>query len=83
MGFNCLKTTEPLRGDSLFSTTHSPGVPGTHLIDLGRIKRCGLSWSHVAVLNPGLLGWETSSLTTMVIGKRCVKCKYPVFINIK
>ena len=32
--FNCLKTAEPLRGDSLFSSTKSPGVPDTHLFDL-------------------------------------------------
>ena len=38
MEFNCLKATEPLRGDSLLSTTRSPGVPGTHLIYLRRMK---------------------------------------------
>ena len=38
MGFNCLKVTEPLRGDSLFFTTQFPGLPGTHLIDLGRME---------------------------------------------
>ena len=38
MTFNCLKATGPLRGDSLLFTTKSPGVPGTHLIDLGRTK---------------------------------------------
>ena len=37
-GINCLKATEPLRGDSLLFTTQSPGFPGTHLIDLGRMK---------------------------------------------
>ena len=38
-GFNFLKAaTEPLRGDSLLLTTQSPGVPGTHLIDLERMK---------------------------------------------
>ena len=40
MGFNCSKAAEPLRRDSLFFTTNSPGVPGTHLIDLGRMKDC-------------------------------------------
>ena len=29
---------EPLRGDSLILTTKSLGVPGTYLVDLGRIK---------------------------------------------
>ena len=38
MGFNCLKAKEPLRRDSLFFTARSPGVPGTHLTDLGRMK---------------------------------------------
>ena len=39
MGFNYLKATEPLQGDSLPFTAKSPGVPGTHLIDVGRMKR--------------------------------------------
>ena len=38
MGLNCLKATEPLRGDSLLFTTRSPSTPGTHLIDLIKIK---------------------------------------------
>ena len=38
MGFNCLKTTEPLRGGSVLCTTKFPKLPGTHLIDLGRMK---------------------------------------------
>ena len=38
MGFNCLKATEPLRGDSLLFTTKFPAIPGTHLIDLERMK---------------------------------------------
>ena len=38
MGFNCLKATEPLRGDSLLFTNKSPGGPGIHLIDLGKMK---------------------------------------------
>ena len=39
ISFNYLKATEPLRGDSLLFATQSPGVPDTHLIDLGRMKR--------------------------------------------
>ena len=35
---DCLKATEPLRGDSLLFATRSPGVHSTHLIDLGRMK---------------------------------------------
>ena len=38
MGFNCLKATEPLRGDSLLFTIQFPGVSGTQLIELGRMK---------------------------------------------
>ena len=38
MGFNCLKATEPLRGDSLIFTTQPPGVPGTHLINFNEMK---------------------------------------------
>ena len=33
-----LKAVEPLQGDSLLLTTKSPGVPGPHLIDIGRLK---------------------------------------------
>ena len=29
---------EPLRGGSLLFTTKSPEIPGTHFIDLGRMK---------------------------------------------
>ena len=38
MGFKYAKVTEPQRGDSILFTTKSPGVPGTHFIDLGKIK---------------------------------------------
>ena len=38
MRFNCLKVTEPLRGDRLLSTSKSPGVTGTYLIYLRRMK---------------------------------------------
>ena len=34
----CVKATERLRRDSLLFTTQFPGVPGTHLIDLERMK---------------------------------------------
>ena len=36
--FNCVKAKEPLRGSCLIFTTQSPGVPDTHLIDLGKMK---------------------------------------------
>ena len=38
MGINCLKGTEPLQGDSLLFTAKFPDIPGTHLIDVGKIK---------------------------------------------
>ena len=51
MGFNCHKTTEPQWGESLFFTTKSPGVPGTHLINLGMMK----SWVDLALQPSNLL----------------------------
>ena len=38
LGFNCLKAIQPLRGGSLLFTTQFPEIPGTHFIDLGRMK---------------------------------------------
>ena len=38
MTFNYLKATEPLRGGSLLFTTKFLESPGTHVIDLGRMK---------------------------------------------
>ena len=38
IGFNYLKITEPLQGGSLLFTTKVPQIPGTHFIDLGRMK---------------------------------------------
>ena len=50
---------EPLRGGSLLFTTKFPEIPGTHFIDLGRIK---------GLVNLGAntrpLDWESSTLTT-------------------
>ena len=63
MGFNCLKAAEPLRGDSLLSTTKFPAIPGTHLIDFERMKD-SRPWSHPVVLNTGSLHWESNALTT-------------------
>ena len=37
MGFNCLKTRAFSRGQFTF-TTKFPEIPGTHFIDLGRMK---------------------------------------------
>ena len=61
MGFNCLKTTEPLWGDSLLL------VPRTYWYSLNRPwKGKKLSWScsHLAVLNAGPLDRESSMLNT-------------------
>ena len=38
MGFNCLKVTDPLGGDSLLFTTKSPEIHCTHLINFGKMK---------------------------------------------
>ena len=46
MGFNCLKTTEPLRGVSLLFTSISPEVPGTNFTNLGRMRGWVWPWSH-------------------------------------
>ena len=37
MGFNCLKATATLRRQFTF-TIQFPEIPGTHFIDLGRMK---------------------------------------------
>ena len=39
MGLNCIKGTDS-QGHSLLLTTKSPGVPGTHFINIGRMKGC-------------------------------------------
>ena len=38
MGFNCLKTVDPILGDSVLLNTKFPEVSGTNSIDLGRMK---------------------------------------------
>ena len=82
MGLNCLKATWPLQGDSLLFTTQPPGVPDTHLINFDRIKE----WNKLdppSRFESGILDWEYSVLITRTIGKAYLKCKCPVFINIK
>ena len=54
---------EPLREGSLLFSTKFPEIPGTHFIDLGKMKGCQ-PWSHLLVLNTGPLDWESSTLTT-------------------
>ena len=36
--FNCLKVTKLIRNDRLLLIANSPAIPGTHFIDLGRMK---------------------------------------------
>ena len=38
MGFNCLKDTKPLRGNSSFVTFSFSGEPGIHFINLKKMK---------------------------------------------
>ena len=38
MRFNCPKDTRRLTGSSLLFTTKFSEIPGTHLIDIGRMK---------------------------------------------
>ena len=44
MGFNFLKATEPLRGDSLLFTSKSLGVSGTYLIYFRKMKGQHILW---------------------------------------
>ena len=56
---------QPLRGGSLLFTTKFPDIPGTHFIDLGRMKGwVDLGASLPVVLNTGPLDWKFSALTT-------------------
>ena len=50
-------------------TFKSSGVPGTHLINFGINERLTPSWSHLVVLNPRPLDWESSVLTTRPLRK--------------
>ena len=36
--FNCFKDTEPLRGESSVFIFRSPGLPGTHFINLEKMR---------------------------------------------
>ena len=55
MGFNSIKATEPLRGGILLFTTQSPEIPGTHLIDVGRMNTRSLDWESSALTASPLL----------------------------
>ena len=63
MGFNCLKATEPLGGDSFLFTTKSPETP-THFVDPRKDERMSQPWNYPVVLNTGPKHRESSALTT-------------------
>ena len=61
MRFNCLKAAEPLKGDSLPSTSKSPGIPSTHLID--SFERLSRPWSQQVDLSLRPTDWKSSATT--------------------
>ena len=60
LSFNCIKAAEALQGDSLVLSTNSPGILGTHLIHLKRMKGCNIlgvnQWDQVSILAPSSPG---------------------------
>ena len=40
---HCLKAAEPKQEQNVLLTTKSPGKPGTHFIDFGRM----MDWAHL------------------------------------
>ena len=60
MGFNCLKTTGPLRGDNLLFITKLR-IADTHVIVHRKLKG---PWSHPVALKLESLGSELHPLTT-------------------
>ena len=67
-----------------FTFYHSVPRSSWYIINRSRNdERMRLPRSHPVVLNPGLLDWKSSALTTTIIGKTYVKCKCRHFINIK
>ena len=65
MWFNCLKGTEPLRGDTSLIFT-SPGVPSTHFVNLERMK-AESTWEPLTGFEHGNPYWESSTLTTRLL----------------
>ena len=66
IGFNCLKTTKPLQ--KKFTFYHS--IPRTSWYSFSwprKDERVSWPWSHSAVLNLGLLNWESRTLTTWAL----------------
>ena len=54
MGFNSLKTTEPLWGGSLLFTTKFPEIPGTHFI----VTKLSLEGACNSIYRNTLEGWK-------------------------
>ena len=61
MGFNCLKATEPLLGDSLFFTTRDFLVL---IWSTSERWKTEFFLKPLSVLNKEPLGWDSSTLTT-------------------
>ena len=58
MGFNSIKDTEPLRGDSLLFTTKSQGVPSTGLINFdGMNTEITLILKPISIFESWILDW--------------------------
>ena len=66
MGFNCLKASSPLLGDSLIFTSMVPGVPCTHLIDLGWKDERLSTLKPASGFKPRTLDQESSTLIAML-----------------
>ena len=57
----------PLRGGSLLFTTKFPEIPGTHSINLGRIKKAESTLEPPSGFEHGTLDGESSALTTRLL----------------
>ena len=51
----------------LYGLCKLPEIPGTHFINLGRMKGLSRPWSHPVALNTGPLDWESSGLTKWLL----------------
>ena len=96
MGFNFLKASEPLRGDSLLFTSKSVGVSGTYLIYFRKMKGQHILWyfykpSRAFRLSRYFVQFSLKAIDiTMVrenfeiygvyITRKWIICKYVVFI---
>ena len=81
---NCLKTTEPLQGDSLLFTTQPLRLPGTYLIDL--IKKAELTLEPPSSFEPETprLGIQHINCLQKKCLLKCIKvlvCENPLAVN--